>query len=418
MRTEKKPAVAKEEVLLQNLSQMWIKNGKVNIADLAPLWRDEQVPEIVEEVSIEFRNERIQEFYNKRVRPLRHASQQQAVCRDLLSLLDTEGRCPSVVNVGRDVEASWDSNTYTLLGQTNLIDHSLNVAEQVICLLQASETGFLMPDTIIAALSHDLGKLPSIRGHLYSLGEHPLAAGRILVGLQSFKQLPLKEEILQAVKFHHKQPQELLGKTLKRADQLARQQEIEQAQERLQPLEEPPKWHNEAKSQDGIFEEKPETKKNVAVPKLIKLPWLDTHALLKDMRPYINKLEGRRFQAFSMPNGFVYFMPKILEVIAKKQAEKAGVLEVGSMEKEEMREVLLSIVHQLRQEDVIANGLLQNNYFGAYFTVTMKSGVTMNGYYTPCHAEAFDSIAVMEDAKSGILLDVVSVESVHEEKQV
>ncbi len=417
MRAEKKPAVAKEEVLLQNLSQMWIKNGKVNIADLAPLWRDEQVPEIVEEVSIEFRNERIQEFYNKRVRPLRHASLQQAVCRDLLSLLDTEGQCPSVVNVGRDVEASWDSNTYTLLGQTNLIDHSLNVAEQVICLLQASETGFLMPDTIIAALSHDLGKLPSIRGHLYSLGEHPLAAGRILVGLQSFKQLPLKEEILQAVKFHHKQPQELLGKTLKRADQLARQQEIEQAQERLQPLEEPPKWHNEAKSQEGIFDEKPEAKKKVAVPKLINLSWFDTHALLKDMRQYINKLEGRKFQAFSMPNGFVYFMPKILEVIAKKQAEQAGVLEVVSMEKEEMREVLLSIVHQLRQEDVIANGLLQNNYFGAYFTVTMKSGVTLNGYYTPCHAEAFDSIAVMEDAKSGILLDVVSVESVHEEKQ-
>ena len=417
MRSGKKPTVSKAEVLLQNLSQMWIKNGKVNIADLAPLWRDEQVPEIVEEVSIEFQNERIQEFYHKRVRPLRHASLQQAVCRDLLSLLDREGQCPSVVNVGRDVEASWDSNTYTLLGQTNLIDHSLNVAEQVICLLQASETGFLMPDTIIAALSHDLGKLPSIRGHLYSLGEHPLAAGRILVGLQSFKQLPLKDEILQAVKFHHKQPQELLGKTLKRADQLARQQEIEQAQERLQPLEEPPKWHNEAKSQDGIFDEKPEAKKKVAVPKLINLSWLDTHALLKDMRSYINKLEGRRFQAFSMPNGFVYFMPKILEVIAKKQAEQAGVLEVVSMEKEEMREILLSIVHQLRQEDVIANSLLQNNYFGAYFNLTMKSGTTMNGYYTPCHAEAFETIAVMEDATSGILLDLVSVESVHRDKE-
>ncbi|MFH2123444.1 MAG: HD domain-containing protein [Pseudomonadota bacterium] len=417
LRSGKKTAVSKAEVLLQDLSQLWIKNGEVNIADLAPLWRDEEVPETIEEVSIEFQNARIQDFYNKHVRPLRHANQQQVVCRDLLSLLDTEGQCPSVVNVGRDIEASWDSNTYTLLGQTNLIDHSLNVAEQVIRLLQESETGYLMPDTIIAALSHDLGKLPSIRGHLYSLGEHPLAAGRILVGLQSFKHLPLKEEILQAVKFHHKQPQELLGKTLKRADQLARQQELEQAQEQLQPLEKPPKWHNEAKSQDGIFDEKPEGKKKVAVPKLINLSWLDTHALLKDMRPYINRLEGRRFQAFSMPNGFVYFMPKILEVIAKKQAEQAGVLEVVSMEKEEMREVLLSIVHQLRQEDVIANGLLQNNYFGAYFTVTMKSGVTMNGYYTPCHAEAFDSIAVMEDAKSGILLDVVSVESVHEEKQ-
>jgi len=87
------------------------------------------------------------------------------------------------------------------------------------------------------------------------------------------------------------------------------------------------------------------------------------------------------------------------------------------MEDKEMREVLLSIVHQLRQENVIAGGLLKDNYFGAYYTVTMKSGVTMNGYYTPCHAEAFDSIAVMEDAKSGILLDLVSVEPVHGDKQ-
>ncbi|MBU4044707.1 MAG: metal-dependent phosphohydrolase, partial [Proteobacteria bacterium] len=180
---------------------------------------------------------------------------------------------------------------------------------------------------------------------------------------------------------------------MKRADQLARQQEIGQAQERLQPLEEPPKWHNEAKSQDGIFDEKSEARKNVAVPKIINLPWFDTPALLKDMRPYINRLEGRRFQAISMPNGFVYFMPKILEVIAKKKAEQAGVLEVISMEKEEMREVLLSIVHQLRQNDVIADGLLQRNYFGAYFTITMKSGVTMKGYYTPFHAEPFGSIA-------------------------
>jgi hypothetical protein len=40
IRTEKKTAISKAEVLLQDLSQMWIKNGKVNIADLAPLWRD------------------------------------------------------------------------------------------------------------------------------------------------------------------------------------------------------------------------------------------------------------------------------------------------------------------------------------------------------------------------------------------
>ena len=118
-----------------------------------------------------------------------------------------------------------------------------------------------------------------------------------------------------------------------------------------------------------------------------------------------------------MPNGVVYFMPKILELIARTQAEKAGVLDVVSMDEKAMREVLLSIVHQLRQVNVIEGGLLQDQYFGAYFTVTMKSGTTMNGYYTPCHAEAFGSIAVMEDAKSGILLDLVSVAVVHGDKQ-
>ena len=88
IRAGKKPAISKEEVLLQDLSQMWIKNGEVNIADLAPLWRDDEVSETIEEVSIEFQNARIQEFYKKRIKPLRHASLQQAVCRDLLSLLD------------------------------------------------------------------------------------------------------------------------------------------------------------------------------------------------------------------------------------------------------------------------------------------------------------------------------------------
>ncbi len=70
-----------------------------------------------------------------------------------------------------------------------------------------------------AALAHDLGKLQSLRGYLYSLGEHPLAAGRPLAGIAGFNELPKKEEILRAVRLHHKMVQGLLGKTLKKADQ-------------------------------------------------------------------------------------------------------------------------------------------------------------------------------------------------------
>jgi hypothetical protein len=60
---------------------------------------------------------------------------------------------------------------------------------------------------------------------------------------------------------------------------------------------------------------------------------------------------------------------------------------------------------------------LLNKFFEIFGTVTMKSGAAINGYYTPCHAEAFDSIAVIKDAKSGILLGLVSVDSVHGDKQ-
>ncbi len=109
--------------------------------------------------------------------------QQKAICGQILKILDQEGHCPSVVNMHGDVEGSWDENTYRILAQTTLLDHSLNVAEQVVQLLSDSKAWHVIPDTMIAALAHDLGKLESMRGYLYSLGEHPLAAGRPLAGI-------------------------------------------------------------------------------------------------------------------------------------------------------------------------------------------------------------------------------------------
>ncbi len=154
---------------------------------------------------------------------------QKAVCIAILKLLDEEGNCPSVVDLKGDVEGNWDENTYKLLAQTPLLDHSINVAEAAIELLDDEETGHVIPDTAIAALGHDLGKLESIRSYLYSLGEHPLAAGRPLAAVSGFNELKRKEEILQAIRLHHKMPQGLIGKTLKKADQKARQKELEEA---------------------------------------------------------------------------------------------------------------------------------------------------------------------------------------------
>ena len=53
VRSEKKPAVSQKVMLLKDLSQLWIKNGEVDIADLAPIWRDDPVVEAIDEVFIE-----------------------------------------------------------------------------------------------------------------------------------------------------------------------------------------------------------------------------------------------------------------------------------------------------------------------------------------------------------------------------
>jgi hypothetical protein len=77
-----------------------------------------------------------------------------------------------------------------------------------------------------------------------------------------------------------------------------------------------------------------------------------------------------------------------------------------------MQEILFTLVHCLRVEhNVIARGLIKEQYFGGYFTIIMKSGKLLEGYYTPFHAEAFGSIAEMESGKSGLLKNFKSVES-------
>jgi len=449
---KKKDPSAIMEIALRDLSDLWTKKETgtktIHISELSSLWRDEKLIAELDLRLPELKNQRAASFMERYVRQgpwFQKAPLQKAVCGQILQILDQEGNCPSVVSMTGDVEGSWDENTYQILGRTTLLDHSLNVAEQVVRLLGESESWHVIPDTMIAALGHDLGKLQSVRGHLYSTGEHPLAAGLPLGRLAWFAKLPRKDEILQAIKLHHKRADGLLGKTLKKADQLARQKELEKVAvlvdtpesskdnvevlvphnvkaDQVKVAPEPARQDTAQKAaaawqaQTDIYGENGEVDKaNDAadVPKLMDIStWFDAVQFLEELRPYINKMYGRRFLAFSMPDGHVYFQTKVLEEVARKQAERAGRMEIATMAQKDptMRQVLLTIVQHLRGEnDIIARGLIKDNFFGGYFTVTKKIGKSMKGYYTPFHAEAFGSIAEMEQSKSETLRNIQSV---------
>ena len=428
-----KPITIVRQIDLRDLSILWTKDTTrtIHISELSPLWREDQVVESKVLSAEPLRHPRALELANKMDQWafFEKFPNQKTVCLQILRLLDQEGDCSSVVNVQGDVEGTWDENTYRLLGQTTLLDHSINVAEQVVDLLAAQNALHVIPDALIAALGHDLGKLESLRGFLYSLGEHPLASGRPLAGMTGFQELPKKEEILQAIKLHHKRPNGLLGKTLKRADQLARQKELEtvavshdgkQKNDGAEPGDQRAPVAGDTTAADmrataaiyGNEDDPPEPQKT-EVPELVDISgWFDAAGFIDKLKPYINKMFGRRFMAFSMPDGHVYFQVKVLEEVARKQAEKAGCMEIATMalRDESMRGVLLAIVHRLRMEnDIIARGLIKDNYFGGYFMVDRKIGKPIKGYYTPFHAEAFGSIAEMELAKPDMLSDIIRV---------
>ena len=438
LRSEEQESSFLEQMTLSALSQRWVRpksftriEGVKHISELAHLWRNEQVIaeglkefELVHPRSRSFASQlRTWSFFNQ-------ASGQRAVCLEILRLLDREGHCPSVVDVQGDVEAAWEQNTYRILAKTTLLDHSLNVAQQVVKLLSDHQAWHVIPDTMVAALAHDLGKLKSARGSLYALGEHPLAAGAIISGIPGFKELSRKEDILRAIKMHHKMPEGLLGKTLKKADQQARQQELERGVGEAAPEETKESYEKEApekppqpsareavqRVQADIYGENinpAPSRAEIAPPQRMDISsWFDAAGYLAMLKPYINRVEGRRFLAFSMADGLVYFQVKVLEEVARKQAQKAGCMEIATMAQDDpsMRQVLFSVVQQLRKEhEVIATGLIKAAYFGGYFLVTRKFNTKIRGYYTPFHAEPFGSIAEMERSKPDLLRDILDV---------
>ena len=444
------------QIQLRDLKVIWKEDGtgELSVSDLAPKWRNEEVlAKNPDYQSLLFHNPRIAGFVEKQLRHatwFQNAPLQANVAVAILSMLDNEGGCPSVVNVAGDVEAKWDRSTYSTLAEVTLCDHTLNVATETVAALLESGAAHIIPDALVAALGHDLGKLPSAQGYLYSLGEHPLAAGKALSAIPDFCKLGKKDEILRAIKMHHKMPDGLLSKTIKTADQKARQKETEErllvaeqngqketskakSQENPQPSPQPSPAASPRPAADGnaaaawaaeqaIYgtdAAAPRPRKNIdlATLEIIDISsWFDAQEFLEMLRPYINKLFGKRiWMAFSMSNGFVYIQAKCLEEVARRQAESAGIMEIATMAPgdESMRRVLFTIVHKLRVEhqDVIARELIQAEFFGGYFILTTNAGRRFRGFYTPFHAEAFGSIAEMEAAKDGILLSFKSVGS-------
>ena len=84
----------------------------------------------------------------------------------------------------QDHEYQAVANVYDLLAKITLLDHSLNVAEQMISSVARAKTRdpeMLMGKILVTALGHDIGKIPGLMdGQPARKGDHPYISYLVL----------------------------------------------------------------------------------------------------------------------------------------------------------------------------------------------------------------------------------------------
>jgi len=451
---------------LAELSHIWTRDEETEIIDLAELsrnWRsDIPVPETrSERPRPSFRHPEIMQFHQDMVDGKPFMIQNIRACIDeLLELLDDEGDCPSVVKRNRkEAEAGLAPNVFDILATVPLYRHSLNVAREIATLCTQK---VVVPKAIIAALAHDLGKLPSYQASLYATGDHPYIASIVLGSITTFQDLAYADEVVDAVRQHHRPEPELeLAQKLKAADQTSRSKEIasmlgpsredpikteqndrNQLSEEVSQNGKTAKSHSEANaaasesSNSGVS--KKETAANTEVPghgtdtdpdifgsgngkkdrianRRVPIEWFDPEAALANLKQHINRIKGGRFVAFSMPDGYVYVQVAFFWQLAKKLSKNNPELLAADADIQARRNIMFSMVERLDKEaGAIAKEFLGEGFYMAKFIINPESENPQETSFVPFRAEAFgEPVSLLEAKKISRIREIVKVAAKH-----
>jgi len=430
MRRSRNPEISclkeKREVALERLAGIWTHKGTAESSaekDEGETRKEtEKSQDETHEISVAFRDPDLNAFYIENIRDKAGFSPQvRQVAEGILETLDREGDCPSVVNSHGEIEASLETGVYNRLARVTLREHALDTAK---AMLRLVDPGPMTPMAIIAALGHDLGKIPAYRQQLYSLGDHPVISVTILDKIPGFSEMPNKGDVITAIRDHHRKPIDFFSIKLKEADQEARKKELARnfslgdpgtGRESLPREEvEPRRVTSAMETIPRDDENKTEDRKRRRKPREVELPWYDGKAILQEIAGRVNKVDEGRWEAFSMANGYVYVQVGLLWSVTKKVARINGdpsVL-IADSDEELRTNILYSIVERLKtEENAIARGLIRDGYFSAPFVVTMRDGtVHSKASYVPFNLEALGMLpSELESQKYGKVKEIVDV---------
>lgn len=251
--------------------------------------------------NISFNSREIQGFYKKYIaQPIR--GQALNVIIKLLQVLDEKGACPSIVRGDDETPEE-----YRCLDSVTLTEHSLNVARKGFDMLNTGRRIIRnnTTDVLIAALGHDIGKIPGLAhkevpGHTFS----SMALLRpVLATLES------GEKILETVRLLHAQDKDRKGgnkdlsilQILEQADIQARQAELKAVQVK-------------SAAQPNVCEGPAER------PATLKARHLARETLLQAMKPLLLKDVRQSF----IFRDKVFLSPAFVKQVATKLAQGRG----------------------------------------------------------------------------------------------
>ena len=314
----------------------------------------------------------VQAFYSEVIEPHRDILIANGILEGInriVELLETWGDCPSVVAGLADTERGELARIGDLLSNVTLREHSFNVTRIALQLLKKAyddPVGFI-PPMIVAALGHDLGKIPQLRGEgRYAMADHPPISASIvekIFGKESRSHW--LNVVTKAIGDHHQSTTDPFSALLKEADGKARQMEIEREEKRASPA-----WEE----------------------------WFDCRELLRLVGAKVNVIQtGNLFHAFSVDES-VYCDPTFLYETAGAMASRKQIIDITLLRDVDKEKALRRIVDALRHADMLTQDV-GKAYITRKYEIEMEQAPPKKMYLVPLKASAFENRPEFEEIK-------------------
>lgn len=385
------------EIDIRELSSIWIQYNK----EFTGKDNDDHSVEVLlksietENIETESSNNKLEEgqlttiseidtigtFYNEVIKPYEDKFKEQNVFEvliNILKMLDKHGNVPSVVIDVKDNESVDLISVRENLAQVTLKEHTFTVTRIMIDLIKQnySEYENFIPQGVIMALSHDVGKIPELRlTGLYNSYDHAIVSSNWLAEQFTGKDVFWAKQAVTAVRDHHLKSKEPLTGMLREADKQARQMELVKFTQNYS-----------IKS----FDE-----------------WFNIDEFLADFATKINVTVKGKWETFSF-KGIIYVKPELLYEIAKKQMFDKKTIDMLMIYDTEKENALRKIISKLREKSFIPD-IIGENYISRKFEIKMKMQIKKQQMIlTAIKAEPFlDRMEEIERRKSGTQLELI-----------